>query len=374
MNIRKAISIYLVPGAVCQSVVVGGGYGTGREVVEFVSDNGPWGGLAALLTYAVLTSAVIALSFEFARQFRSYEYRGFFKRLIGRGWILYELLVIAGLTLILAVTGSAAAAILHDSFGVAKPIGVGLVFVGVVVLNYYGRRVVEGTLTLWAVLLTLTLAFYAFHILSHQWPAIAAAFAQDEIGSGWFKSGAQFGLNNSSLLPLLLYCATEIETRRQALLSGLIAGLSITLPGLAFHLTFMAAYPDIISEQLPTYWMIKSASVPYFLPIYIIVLFGTIAQTGVGVLQGVNERLDAWHMEMRGRPLPRLTHAAAAGAMLLASMALANFGVVALIAQGYGNLAWIALALFQGPLLTYGLYLVLRRRSRVNAAAVEPVQ
>lgn len=37
----KWFKAWIVPGAVFQSVIVGGGYGTGREVVEYVSSAGP---------------------------------------------------------------------------------------------------------------------------------------------------------------------------------------------------------------------------------------------------------------------------------------------------------------------------------------------
>ena len=36
---------YLLPGFVFQSIVIGGGYGTGRELVEFFLKFGPLGGL-----------------------------------------------------------------------------------------------------------------------------------------------------------------------------------------------------------------------------------------------------------------------------------------------------------------------------------------
>jgi len=356
VRLQQAIKIYVIPAAVCQSVVVGGGYGTGREVVEFLSDNGARGGIAAILVYALLVSLVIAITFEFARRFNAYDYRTFFRRLIGRAWILYEGLVVAGLLLILAVTGSAAGTILNDGFGVPIPVGVGIVLIAVVALTYYGRDIVEKSLTIWAVLVTGVIAYFSLYVFVRHGASIAASFAQSTLEPGWLQSGTQFGLNNSALMPLLLYCATDIKTRHQALLSGVIAGLATAFPGLAFHVSFMAAYPAVLEQPLPTYWMIQQLAIPYFLPIYVIVLFGTIAQTGVGVLQGLNERLDGWLREIRGRPLGPVAHATVAGSALLLSLGLASFGVVTLVAKGYGNAAWVSLAIFQLPLLTVGVY------------------
>ena len=45
MNTAFLTRVFLIPSAVFLSVVFGGSYGSGREVVEFISKNGPMGGL-----------------------------------------------------------------------------------------------------------------------------------------------------------------------------------------------------------------------------------------------------------------------------------------------------------------------------------------
>ncbi len=41
----KIFQRYLLPGFVFQSIIIAGGYGTGRELVEFFLHYGPLGGL-----------------------------------------------------------------------------------------------------------------------------------------------------------------------------------------------------------------------------------------------------------------------------------------------------------------------------------------
>ena len=50
------IRTYIVPAAVFQSVIIGGGYGTGREVVEFITVHGPVGGLWACFATTLVFS------------------------------------------------------------------------------------------------------------------------------------------------------------------------------------------------------------------------------------------------------------------------------------------------------------------------------
>ena len=44
----RFLRVYVVPGAVFQSVMVGGGYGTGREIVEYFTTFGSLGGLLGI--------------------------------------------------------------------------------------------------------------------------------------------------------------------------------------------------------------------------------------------------------------------------------------------------------------------------------------
>ena len=77
--------VLVIPTAVFLSAIFGASYGSGREVVEFVSSNGPTGGLVALSTLCVTYVVLLGLSFEIARLFKSYDYVGFSRSCSGRG-------------------------------------------------------------------------------------------------------------------------------------------------------------------------------------------------------------------------------------------------------------------------------------------------
>ena len=94
---------YLLPGFIFQSLIIAGGYATGRELVEFFLRLGPVSGLLAMLVTTLIWSAVAAVSFEFARLTSSYDYRAFFRELLGKAWFLYEIAYICMLLLVLSV-------------------------------------------------------------------------------------------------------------------------------------------------------------------------------------------------------------------------------------------------------------------------------
>lgn len=81
----------LLPGLSFKAVVIGGGYATGREIAEFFLPAGAWGGIAAIALATAIWSAVCVATFLVARAARARDYRAFFKVLLGRGWILFEI-------------------------------------------------------------------------------------------------------------------------------------------------------------------------------------------------------------------------------------------------------------------------------------------
>ena len=91
MNRRRKWTWYLTPGLVFQSVLIGGGYGTGAEIARYFGSHGLLGGLLGLGAAAAGWAALCAVTFEFARVFRAYDYGTMMRRLLGRAGIQYEL-------------------------------------------------------------------------------------------------------------------------------------------------------------------------------------------------------------------------------------------------------------------------------------------
>src|SRR5262245_53860172 len=102
---------FLLPGFAFKAVVIGGGYATGRELAEFFLPGGPLGGVLGIVLAMIAWSAVCALTFAFAHATQSYDYRTFFRNLLGPFWILFEIAYLLFIVLILAVFGAAAGAI-----------------------------------------------------------------------------------------------------------------------------------------------------------------------------------------------------------------------------------------------------------------------
>jgi uncharacterized membrane protein YkvI len=353
--------VYVVPAAVFQSALIGGGYGSGREVVEFFTLQGVTGGLLGLVVAALTFAVILALTYEFARCFAAYDYRHFFKTLIGPAWVVYEATYLIGITLVLAIIGSVAGDILHDQLGWPGWVSTALILVSVTVMAFYGRELVARIMTGWAVLLSCIFVLFFVLVVARFGPAMREALVTGTVEPGWARKGLQFGLYNVALVPALLFSVRAIATRREALSAALIAAVAAVFPAVLFHLAFAARHAGIAAQPLPTYWMIGLLGAGWFMALYLIGLFGTLVQTGIGLIQGLIERIDGWRIDRQRPPLTRSRHALLALLMITASGLLSAFGVIALVARGYGLLAWVSLAIYQLPLLTIGIARLVRR-------------
>jgi mutator protein MutT len=261
---------------------------------------------------------------------------------------------------VLAVVGSAAGEILRESFGV--PVGVGLVLMLALVatLAFFGREVVTRSLAVWTVALYVVFVVYFVAALGRFGPEIAAGLAAGQVERGWAVSGFTYAMYNLAIVPAVLFSVRGIGTRREALGAGAVAAVLCIVPALLFHITFVAGYPDIVEQTLPVYAVITELGLGALLVLYVIGLFGTFIETGAGFIQGINERIDAYLIESRGVALGKPARAAIAVVGIALSLALGTFGLIALIARGYGTIAWGFFAVYVVPITTYGIWRIAR--------------
>lgn len=346
---------YLLPGFVFQSVVIAGGYGTGRELVEFFLSRGPVPGLFAMGLATAIWSAVSAASFAFAQRFRCLEYRAFFRALLGPAWILFEICYVALLFIVLAVIAAAAGSIVQESFALPYALGVLAIMAAVGFLVFRGSQTIETFLAVWSFVL------YAAFALLFAWSflvfgdRIGATFADGPHAGGWVVGGLQYAAYNLAVIPPVLFVLRHIETRREAVAAGLVAGPVAMLPALLFYLVMAGHYPEILDRAVPANHALAALGAPWFHLGYQIVLFGTLIETGTGLIHAVNERIAGVYAERR-HTMPGWLRPAVALVSLVVAAALSSVGLIALIAKGYGTLTWAFLVVFVIPVLTVGVW------------------
>ena len=354
---------YFLPGFVFQSVVIAGGYGTGRELVEYFLKYGPLGGLLGMfLVTTLLWSIILAVTFEFSRKFQAYDYRTFFMKLIGRFWFLFEIIYFYSLFLVLAVIGSAAGILLRDNFGLPYMVGVAIMLVAVGLLTFKGRGWIEKFLSWWSILLYLVYGAFLIVAILQFGPEIKRNLGSAVVLPKWVLGGFKYALYNLGVIPAVFFCLPHIKTRKEALSAGLLGGLIGIFPGFLFYIAVLGLYPAVLPQEVPAVFVLEKAGLPLFLILFQVVLFGTLIETGTGYIHAVNERIQS-ALKEKGKNLPLWLRPLVAAILLAVGLSLSTFGLINLIAKGYGSLSWGLLVVLFLPLMTLGLYKIKKNRS-----------
>ncbi len=359
---RPFFKKYLLPGFVFQSVVIAGGYGTGRELVEFFLNFGPLGGLLGMLLVTTLIwSAVLAVTFEFSRKFHAYDYRTFFKHLLGPFWFVFEIFYLILLFLVLAVIGSAAGVLLRDNFGIPYLAGVAAMLAAIGFLTFKGSLLIEKFLSTWSIVLYIVYAIFLIAAFLKFGPEIERNFTSAEALPRWALGGFKYALYNMGIIPAVLFCVNHIEKRKEAIIAGFLGGLIGILPGLFFFIAVVSHYPAVLPEEVPAVYVLRKIGSPLLLIAFQVVLFGTLIETGTGFIHAVNERIRS-ALQAKRKDLPSWARPVVAVVLLLVGLGISTFGLINLIAKGYGSISWGFFIVYIIPLMTYGLYKIAAKR------------
>lgn len=352
---------YFVPAFTFMCVVIGGGYATGRELVEFFMPAGPIGGLLGMAVTAAVWSAIFAVTLELARMTRSFEYRSFFQQLLGRGWIAFEVTYLAILLLILAVLGAASGEMTHNALGVPVWWGTISLVLLVAVLVSFGSSVIEGLFSVWGTVLYCTYAvFLAVALTTFKGQIGSALHAPGAISPGWLRGGLAYAGYNIAIAPALLFCARHQTRRRESLIAGALTGPIAIIPGVLFYVAMLALFPQIRHAAVPVQFLLAAMHSPLLSTVTQVILFGTLVKTGVGIVHGFNERLLGALPNATPRRARIIRLLVPLGLSVIAIVLATRIGLVTLIAKGYGYVSWVIIAVYAVPVLTVGVWRIWR--------------
>lgn len=372
----------VLPAVILQSVLVGGGYASGREVVEFGGRFGALGWASVLAIFLGFTVTSI-LVFELARVAETYEYKSFMQTLIGRFWPAFDLLFAAMAVLIIAVMASAAGNILETTVGVPYLASIAAILAVVGFLLYKGSDVIEAFKTVGSAGLYGGFLLFAGLVLLQRGGDAAAAF---QIGSGAFPHGATlasaFGAGvlyvgyNLAVYPAVLFVLHRQTETRETVLAGVLAGAVMTLPFLLTYVCVLAFYPNpaVLDAAVPWLAMLDATAPTWIVGLYGLVVGWTLLETSLGLIHALLDRvdtdlarIDAGPLEDRDGLTPRESGLVGAGILLGAAL-LSQVGIISLIATGYTAMAYAFIAIFALPLLTVGLGRILEAHDLLEPA------
>jgi uncharacterized membrane protein YkvI len=350
-------------GFAFKAVVIGGGYATGRELAEFFMPSGPQGGLLAILLAMLIWSAVCAVTFRLARATASWDYKTFFRNLLGPFWVIFEGAYVLFMILILAVFGAAAGAIGSAMFGWPPLAGTLCLIASIILVSAKGNVSVEPLFKwvsifvygVYAIFVCLSLAKFGHRIFANLTIAVPT--------DGWAIGGLTYAGYNVVGAVIILPVLRHLRSDRDALVAGLLAGPLAMLPAVLFFVCMIAYYPQIADEALPSHFLLRRLNFPIFHVMFQLMIFLALLESSTGFVHAINERAALAYRTRTGRVLPVAARIAITGGLLIGSIFLAaRFGLVTLIARGYRALAYVFLVAFVLPVMSIGLRQLWKRR------------
>ncbi len=352
---KKGITRWIIPGLIFQSVCIGGGYGTGAEIAQYFGASGLVGGILSALVTLVIWSVMCAITFEFVRVFKTYDYGSMMGKLLGKAGFLYDILYYLMMFIVLGVLNATAGSMINSLAGVTQWLGIAILAVGICFLVFKGTEMIEKVLSFWSYVLYAVYVIFLIVVLVKFGGNIAAEFSKGEINSNWFFNGASYSMYNLVIVPLILYTVRDCETRKEAVGCGILSGVLGVIPGILLLIVMGADFATVTAAETPVTVLFEMLDMRWLYIIFEIVLFGTLIETGTGFIKAVADRIEG-AVTRSGNEMPKWAFPLIVIGMVVIGILISTFGLLNLIAKGYGTAVYGFLIIYAIPMVTIGVY------------------
>lgn len=346
------LSVFL-PGIVFQSILIGGGYITGREVVEYFLDNGQ----AAWLVVAIVTIGFFAcmyMALELARITSSFHYTSWSSALLKKSAFAFEVLFVAMAILVLAIVISAASSVISELANVTDR---GLaIFVAILVstIVLLGERSIERLKVAGTLFLYICFGVFLYVLLRSSNAEIGSAFQQTAKPLNAISDGLTYIGYNFVAIPAAIFAAQGLKSKNETIVAAAIGAILGVVPMAMLVSGIGGLGGDVLAQALPLKYALQHASnEAWIISLYGAVLFVALIETAVGMSFALSKRVELKFPESNNKNVLRFV---SAFALIMAAVLLSHIGVINLVAKGYSYMAWGFFVVAVVPLLYWFLF------------------
>lgn len=274
--------------------IVGAGFATGREIVEFFTRFGFQGTIAIFLAgilFILLGSKIMLVAIEIkAKSFEQLNEYLFGRRLA----LVMNILLMVMLTGVCAVMLSGADALFTEQLRL--PMRIGLIFTVVLTLivmasGVKGLFAVNSFVVPMMVIFNFLVMLYVLKFGSGSIPVLHFS-GMDRAGEAMLSALSYAAFNLALAQAVLVPMAAEIKDRSAVKLGGAIGGLLLTIILLSSHIS-LGILPDPTAYEIPMAAIVKKAAgVLYF--VYVLIIYGEIFTSIIGNLYGLERQVRGY--------------------------------------------------------------------------------
>ncbi|HAQ06528.1 MAG TPA: hypothetical protein DCR24_03005 [Bacillus bacterium] len=280
--------------AVYVGTVVGAGFATGREIVEFFSRFGIFGLIGIFMSgYMLIYMGSKLMRIAASIGARSYEEMNehLFGKFFGKMINIVMLVMLLG---VCSVMLSGAGAVFEEQLGLSKSIGIFLTIglsIVVMIVGIKGVFAVNTFVVPMMILFSLILFFLSMKLPGFIEQVVFIPHADD----GWKSVIAPFSytaLNLSLAQAVLVPVAAEIKDDNTVKWGGILGGVALTLILLSSHLTLIML-PGFETFEIPMAVIMKQL-VSGLHWVFVLIVYGEIFTSVIGNIFGLERQLQKY--------------------------------------------------------------------------------
>lgn len=342
----------------------GGGFASGRQLVDFFVSYGWYALITPVLSIAIVT-AVLYYAWSFAAIYKTFDYRAwgnlYFKPFEAVFSNAYEAMYILILLIASAVAFATGGMVMKQILGTPYVMNTVIVAVFIFFLTIFGAEMVRRAASTMAIIIIACMTIIYVGNLVTNFPKLLEVIRTAPSPKGFieaFWASMKYAGFQACAMGAYIAVADALKTRddaRRASVWGFFinAGvLWLATAGVLLH------YPAILQESVPVLYVAAHGGGGGFgTAIVSLLIFLAVISTGVSLIFGGARRIVAFWGRTRGASVAgdRKVNIIASLVYVLITWGIALFGLIPLIARGYGYMGTLSFPLLIIPAILIGL-------------------
>lgn len=254
-------------GAAFVGTVIGAGFASGQEIMQFFTIYGPYGMISVLFTGIIFISSAY-LIFDYSSKLKAFNYCEFVNLLCGNKLgFLYDILITLFLFLGVSIMFAGSAAIFQENLGLPKIIGIGVICISTLLVVF---KSLDGILRVNSIIvpvISILIVISAFKILkntnlysiaNNSW-----GFFEKSPFKAFFFMTFYCSYNLVMSLGVLIAFPQMINSKKALFFGALIGGLGLMVLALLLNALIMSNIPYVLEKSVPMLYIISNFH-PFF--------------------------------------------------------------------------------------------------------------
>jgi uncharacterized membrane protein YkvI len=348
----------------------GGGFASGRQLVDFYVQYGWYAIFTPILSAAIIT-CVLYCAWTFSVKHKVYDYRtwsvAYYKPL---GWFepfFSACIEIMYLIILLMATGVAFSTGGETVRQLVPSLPYNVTTVGIAIfifaLTIWGAETVRKAATVMAILIISGMLVIYVSNLVVNFPALVEVLKDLPSANGGFWPAMWQSVKYAGLQCSLIGAYTAVAdalSGQKDVKKATIIGFVVNAGVLALAATgALSHYPAILNKtEIPlpiTYITQHGGGGNVGMALFSFVMLLAVISTGVGLIYGGARRISTWWVKRAGVASTRKTDIISSAVYVSISWYIASFGLIRLIAQGYAWVGILSTPLVVIPIIVMGV-------------------